>query len=324
MYFNVYFDPQVVNGAFRLGEAGLPLLLSIWRGFYQNCFIAEFTEHLIQPDLDAELNKLPETSDRSVLKKIIKQIANEHRFVYCLDLNDSSDCLSAFESADRVDLIDLILVEGERESLRSKFSGQIEQLVSYGSSKFEESRNSIASNGVVHPSLSIEAYTFLDRYLKRGLANAQRIELIDKLLLLKYKQNFRYSLQHLFSWFERNIAHPHECEIVIHTCYKADASEIVDLRSDLQSFRIGRLDRLKLRLVCYDGDYNDALPHDRFIVTNQVGLVIPRGFDLFHKGDDGKPYIRDVTMNTMSKKDIEQLIALHKKYQLPDVSLEIV
>ena len=129
----------------------------------------------------------------------------------------------------------------------------------------------------------------------------------------------------MFSWFERNIARPDECEIVIHTCYKEDDSEIDDLRSDLQSFRVGRLNRLKLRLVCYDADYyNDALPHDRFIVTDQLGIVVPRGFDLFQKGDDGKPYIRDVTMSTMSKKDIEKLLGLHSKYKLPDLSLEIV
>lgn len=324
MYFNVYFDPQVISAATRLGEAGLPLLISLWRAFHQNCFVVEFDEYLIQPDILREIDILPETSDRSTLKKLIKQIASENRFIYLLSFNDSGDYLTALTTSGKIDSVDLLVLPDKGTDLL-EYGGYVEQLTTYSTSEFEEHRSSIAADGVTHAASALEAEVFLDRYLKRALANAQRIELIDKLLLLKYKQNFRFSLSLFFAWLEKSIEHPKECEIVIHTCFKEEESEIDELRADLQAFRRGRLSAMSLRLECYDGDhYENSLPHDRFILTDQVGIVVPRGLDLFAKGSERKAYIRDVTLNRQGKRAVEELLTFHARHRIEELALQIV
>ena len=326
MYFNVYFDPQVISVANAAGDLGLQSLTAILRGFLQNCFIAEFDEYLIQPEIQAELELLPATSDRSTLMKIIKKMVLDNRFVYCLKMGGNVDSLSALLVPANRELVDLILVGQGDGDLSGMADTETATLATYQNSYFEDMRSKFASEGITLEQLSMGSSDFLNNHLRRALQHAQRIDIIDKLLLRKYKSNFKYSLGILFDWLNQNLRDPSNCKLVFHSTYKDDDEgndNLAELHSDLQSLKTGNLTKLLIDLEIYDGDYNYSLPHDRFILTDQIAIGIPRGMDIFVR-EDSTTMIRDVTLDCKNKKEIDDLLTTYSGFILPNKKIQVV
>jgi len=85
MVFYVYLQSSAITDAASAGAHGMQNLISILRGFLQNCCLAEFYDDRTRSEIKAAVEKLPEDFDRASLKKVLAQLAKRNRFVYCLE-----------------------------------------------------------------------------------------------------------------------------------------------------------------------------------------------------------------------------------------------
>ena len=118
MIFYVYLEPEVISVAKEDGPYAMQCFISILRGFLQNCFIAEFEDYRVQQAIKEQVAALPNTFDRTVIKKLFAALAKRNRFIYCLVSDEGSrrdDVACVLEQAAAA-FLDLLLIR-ERDDL---------------------------------------------------------------------------------------------------------------------------------------------------------------------------------------------------------------
>ncbi|HEX8177769.1 MAG TPA: hypothetical protein VF543_21960 [Pyrinomonadaceae bacterium] len=324
MIFYVYLDPKVIAVARDSGELGLQTLIGILRGFLQNCFVAEFENHQVQDEIREQIDGLPETFDRTLIKKVMAQMKKHHRFIYCLipDYTEARDALTCAREQSGDALLDLLLLDEVGEEFAGIEGVEAATLFNYQHTQFEHDRSKLSAEGVALAESAHDQHDLLDRYFKKALRHASRIEICDKLFGQMYRGNYEYTAHVLFEWLERILVDPSNCEITIH-CGAPDpegpARPLDALKADLTSFKSGNLASVRLRLCLYDNDRGgDSLPHDRFIVTDQIALGLPRGMD-FLNGATRKN--RDFSLDYKSVEQVSDLIASYATSRQPEIEL---
>jgi hypothetical protein len=309
MIFYVYFEPEIIGVARQNGTYALQALIAILRGFLQNCFILEFEDLRNDAAIKEELANLPDDFDRAALKKIVGVMKKRHLFISCLEpdyTGEKSDLTCIIEQ--RTDaLLDLLLLT-ERGDVPMSDGVEVATLADYQNTDFEAERSRLASEGRTFHDGQLRGGDFLESTFKKAFRFAARLEICDRLFGREYGPNFEYSTREFLGWLETIIYEPVALERVIFHCgvpadaYGLDESDIV---RDLSATKRGRLANISIEVRFYA--QNSSLPHERFILTDQVAFEIGRGMDFLNRATGMN---RDVMVNYKSFKELTALLAI--------------
>lgn len=310
MIFYVYLDPKIIAVARENQELGLQALIGIFYGLLQNCFIAEFDDYRIQSEIEANINELPETFDRKLVKEIVKQMQKHNRFIYCLtpEYPDIKDTLTYVKEQAAQALLDLILLAEGLDDLSELEEVESATLFNYQHTQFERERSKISGEGLALSASKYDEQDFLNLYLKKALRFANYIEICDKVMGEKYKGNYEYTLRIFFAWLEQTLDAPRNCRIIIHCGQPGDQSRGIDaMKADFAGFKRGGFEDITIRLCIYEqATGRDDLPHQRFIITDQIALGLDRGMDFLNEKTSRN---RDLTIDYKNNDQVNDLIA---------------
>jgi hypothetical protein len=286
MFFYIYFDPAVVTIANADGPYAMQLLIATLRGFLQNCFVIDFEDYRLQTALRERIDALPATFDRKLVKSILVTMQKRNRFVCCLTPDYSgkkSEEESLLEQA-AVALIDMALLESLPSPENAIPAGlEVATLATYQQTNFETVRSRLASDGRTTKPNEVAEVDFLEFHFHKGLRYATKIQLCDRLFGAKYADNYQYTIRRFFRWLESVLADPASCEIEIHTEQPRGIANRT-IESEIRGEKVGNLAAVTIRMHYYDGSgLSDSLPHERFVLTDQVALSIDRGLDFLDR-----------------------------------------
>ena len=321
MIFYVFLDPEVISFANNLGVLGLQSLNAILRGFLQNCFVAEFEDYRIQQAIKDKVDSLPESYDRTIIKKLFTALQKRNRFIYCLSPDHSgrkSDVQCAIEQAIS-SLLDLLLLKEIPSDITIPTGIEVVTLTTYQNCNFECNRSLLASNGKTFREGDLDERDFLDKNFKKALRYACRIEVCDRLFGRKFGDNYLYTTRIMHRWLEQVISDPNNCKLIFH-CGKPDdeyGPDIDFIRMQIAGLKQGRLAELHIELVFYDHPTPEkCLPHERFIFTDQIAFEIGRGMDFIDRITQKN---RDVSIGIKSQKEVEDLLEFYRNGMLTPI-----
>lgn len=320
MFFYVYLEPKVIEVARQNGEFGLQTLIGILYGFLENCFVADFEDSRGWNEVRELVNSLPDDDIRKKIKEILTVMYKRNRFIDCLIPDyegDRSDRECLAEQAPTA-LLDLLLMSDLNNQSGGFSETEMATLGTYQLTHFARSRADLASGGVTLVGGQFDELVFLDKFLKKALRYAHSIEICDKIFGDRYGGNYKHTAQVFFEWLEQNLADPDNCIIVIH-CGVPEASWLDIMKEHLANLKSGRLAGVSIKLCLYDQvSVSAALPHDRFIVTDQIALGLPRGMDFLNR-ETGKN--RDLTLDYKNNDQVNKLIASYSSGRRPEIDL---
>src|SRR6266542_2892069 len=283
MFFYVYLQPEVISVAQKNGALGLQVLISILRGFLQNCCLAEFENYRVQPAIAEKVERLDDNYDRKIIKELFRVMEKRNRFIYCLPNHEEaeSEVECAKDQAEEA-MLDLLLLVDEDDEFEMI---EVATLFDYQHSEFEVVRSKLVAEGLTLAADALAGKEMLDRYLKKALRYASSIVVCDRLFGEKYAGNYEYSAKVLFQWLEQALADPASCAFTFH-CGEPDpdagARDLDTMRRELTGFKVGRLVGFRLKLQLYGTDTRDFLPHQRFIITDQLAIAVDPGMDFMN------------------------------------------
>lgn len=286
MIFYVYLDPAVIGTAQQDGPLALQLLIGMLRGFLQNCLLVEFENHQVQEEIGNQIEEMPSSFDRKLIKSLLVQMRKRNRFIYCLTPDYSgakSDDEVLLEQAAAA-MIDLAVLTAELPpdtTLPNEM--EVTTLATYQHASFEPERSRLASGGKQTVPGKMTAADFMNFHFRKALRFATKIELCDRALGMHFAENYEYTLREFFRWLEPILAEPEACILSLH-CQQPVGVRSHAIETALRSGRRGRLTDMTIRVQYYDGSGIDgSLPHERFILTEQIALSIDRGFDFLER-----------------------------------------
>jgi hypothetical protein len=301
MYFYVFLQPELFEEAASDGEDAKQNVIATLNGFLQNCFLAVFEDGRWGISVGEKLKDWPATMARKRVKSLLVQLKNKGRFLYCITpdymgLKPDIECV--FEQVDSIPL-DLALVT-ERESNRAGRAGvEVITRRTYHESGFEQKRSNLAAEGKTCLPGEMGEVPFMDFHFARALKHATIIHICDRFCGSKnFRENFRYTTQRLLAWLATVLADPADCRIVFHLGQPEGKGEEF-IREQLDSFKTGALSDAVIEVQFYD--VSSALPHQRFILADQIALGIDRGLDFL---DQKTRKCRDTHVNYQKAEDV--------------------
>ena len=318
MLFYVYMQPEVIALARESGPFALQSLVSFLRGALQNCCLAVFEDDRMRHQIGEFVETLPEDFDRKSLKTVLTLLEKRNRFIYILKPDYSgvkSDLLCALEAADRLNL-DLLLLENDQDAGHAPARSQTSTLASYQHTNFEIERARLATEGRTSLGGAMTETDFLNIHFDKALRYVGRIEICDRIFGRNFGDNFEYTARVLLHWLENVITDPAHCIMICHVGAPPGLM-LNHIQTQLTSFRRGRLAGLPIELHVYDVPQPDqCLPHERFIVTDQLALEIGRGMDFLDRATHRN---RDVSIGYKSMKEVQDLLNSYAIYKRPVV-----
>ena len=301
MVFNVCFDPKVIEAAAANGPYAMQALIAMLRGFSANCVLFDFEDTRLQHGIRAALDALPPQSDRSEITALFKRLM-KRRFVSVMQDPDwaapESDIQHAFWQAHARGV--QLVVTGEQGGAEVPSA----DLASFQHTAFERERFTRALNGRVFASGELSEAEFLTSNFANALRYAVRIQICDR-ILGRFADNFEHTMNVLLRWLEPILHDPPACEITIH-CERV-AGRDDHLCHMVRSFRRGRLTQAVIKVAFYENPAgNHALPHDRFIWTDQFAFDIGRGMDFLDRTTGRN---RDVSINLKDASEVTAAMA---------------
>lgn len=301
MVFNVCFDPKVIETAAANGPYAMQALIAMLRGFSANCVLLDFEDTRLQRGIRAALDALPPQSDRSEIMALFKRLM-KRRFVSVMQDPDwaapESDIQHAFWQAHSHGV--QLVVTGEQGGAEAPSA----DLANFQHTAFERERFTRALTGRVFAGGEFREADFLTDNFANALRHAHRIQICDRLLGKLFADNFEHTIKVFLRWVEQILHDPAACEITFH-CEHAKRDD--HLCHMLRSFRSGRLAQTVIRVAFYKNPAGrPALPHDRFIWTDQFAFDIGRGMDFL---DSGTGMNRDVSINLKDATEVTAAIA---------------
>lgn len=310
MFFYVFLEPKVFEEALADGEDAMQNIAAILKGFLQNCFFAVFEDGRWGLSIKEKLKDWPETSPRSHIKKILAHLKKQKRFLDCLKpdyvgLKSDLDCV--FDQALSVRL-DLLLMVASEERRSAPAGVEIASRRTYHDSAFEEKRSELAVYGKTCNPGEMKETEFLEFHFAKALKYATEIHLCDRVCgRNNLADNFRYTIRKLMAWLGTILDHPSNCRIVFH---------LGQPRGHGMDFVINELSSFRSRSRALSGAVTEVhfygeelpdpkLPHQRFILTNQVALNVDRGLDFFDKNTQK---CRDTYVNYQKPEEAQRLL----------------
>jgi hypothetical protein len=320
MFYYIYFDPHVISVAKENGELGMQALIGILRGFLQNCFLADFPTWRVHDAIKEEVENLDSDHNRKKLTTLLKTLQKRNLFIFCLedDYSGRGDLELIRECCAQTKL-DLLLLSEKVEGISG---AEVATIFDYQHTQFEEHRSRTAAHGIALSEGELDERQLLDHCLRKALQYAEKIAIYDKLFGEKYKGNYQFTATVLFKWLEEILPSPKDVRIEIHCGLpdpEGEARKVEDMLAELAGLKKGRLSEIRFSLHFYQNDSgHDNLTHDRFIITNQIAIGIPRGMDFI---DNKTRRNRDLTMDCKSGREIEKLINSYSSFRQTPVEL---
>jgi len=318
MIFYTYLAPDVLSVKNIENDFAMQALIGILRGFTQNCFIAEFEDYRVQDSIKEQVNNLPDTFDRKIIQKLLKTLSKHNRFIYCLipDYSGKKDDVSCVVEQAAKCLLDLIILSEANKGAEIPKGLEKATLATYQTTDFENLRSTLAINGRTFVSGELDQKDFLDWCFGKMLRYPTRIEVCDKLFGSRFSGNFEYTVKTFLRWFEQIIVEPQSCKLIFH-CGKPEGHTDHHIKTQLVNFKTGRLENLPMEIQFYQlPDNSQALPHDRYLITDQIVIDIGRGFDFLDRNTRKN---RDLTVGYKSFKEVDNLLKSYASAMLPRI-----
>ena len=118
----------------------------------------------------------------------------------------------------------------------------------------------------------------------------------------------------MFRWLEKKVATPVRLEKIIIHCEKPPGYGDDNMKEKLSPIKSGKFSRVKIEIRFYHKDSqceSDPLPHDRYLMTNQVAFNIGRGMDFLRKRTRAN---RDISISYKDPDEISALIGEYRQY----------
>ena len=282
MVFYVYIDPAVIDVAQADGPYAVQVLIGALRGFVQNCCVMEFYDSRIQEAIGEKVKALPPSYERKVLMSLLTVLAKHNRFIYCIppDYSEAkSDTESMLEQAAEL-LIDLALVGtplGADAVVPATV--QVTLLKEYQNTFFEDERFKLVRDGTTTAPGELSEADFLDSHFKKAFRYAARIDICDKLFGRNFGDNYKYTAERMIRWLGTNLSDPTRCKLMFH-CAQPDGMKDQYIQQTLKQARDAHAAGLPMEVQFYQLPTGDnAMPHERFVQTDQIALGIDRGMD---------------------------------------------
>jgi hypothetical protein len=320
MIFYTYLDPDVLSVKNIENDFAMQALIGILRGFTQNCFIAEFEDYRLQDAIKEQVNGLPDTFDRKIIKSLLTALKKRNRFIYCLvpDYSGNKDDISCLVEQAAKCFLDLFLFSEANKDTEIPEGIEKATLATFQATDFENFRSSLAINGRTFISGELDQKDFLDWCFGKMLRYPTRIEICDKLFGSKFGDNFEYTIKTFMRWLEHNVVDPKSCKFIFH-CAKPDGKTDHHIKTQLLSFKTGRLKNMPMEIQFYQlADNSQVLPHDRYLITDQIVIDIGRGLDFLDKNTQKN---RDLTIGYKSFKEVDNLLKSYAPAMLPRISV---
>jgi hypothetical protein len=308
VYFYVFLQPEVFEETAADGDDAIQNLAGILTGFLQNCFLAVFEDDRWKSSIRERIEQWPETMSRRRVASLLVQLRKRNRFLYIIapdytGLRSDLDCV--FEQASSIPL-DLILVLTAEENRPSPGRVEVASRRNYQNTTFEPLRSILATDGKTCNPGDMDEVSFLDFHFWKALKYAGEIHICDRICGARnFADNYRHTIKQLMTWLSTVLADPASCKIVFHLG-QPSGQGIHFILHELASFKKGRLSKTSIETYFYDDSFpNPGLPHQRFIVTNQVALNIDRGMDFF---DEKTRRCRDTYVNYQNLDDAQRLL----------------
>jgi len=295
-------------------------LIGILRGLTQNCFIAEFEDYRIQDAIKEQVKSLPDTFDRKIIKSLLAALSKRNRFIYCLipDYSEKKDDMSCVVEQAAKCFLDLILFSEANQDTEIPKGIEKATLATFQTTDFENARSNLATNGRTFVSGELDQNDFLDWCFRKMLRYPTRIEICDKLFGSRFSGNYEYTVKTFLRWLEQNIVDPEKCKFIFH-CAKPDGKTDHHIKTQLLSFKTGRLKNMSMKIQFYQlPDNSQVLPHDRYLITDQIVIDLGRGFDFLDRNTHKN---RDLTIGYKSFKEVDNLLKSYASAMLPRISI---
>lgn len=316
MYFYVFLQPEIFEEAQSDGEDALSNIAAILRGFLQNCFIAVFEDDRWSQTVKDKLDAWPETELRKRVKTLLAQFKKRNRILYNIypDYEGiTSDLECACRQAEVIPLDLILVVEKEFPHISLK-EVEVSTRRRYQLTAFEPIRSDLAVDGRTCAIGEMEENDFMQFHFAKALKYATFIHICDRVCGQKnFKTNFRYTTKRLLTWLGGVLADPSRCKIIFHMGKPVGqgAQFILD---EISYCKNGRLSKTTIEINFYNESLSDpTLPHQRFILTDQIALDVDRGLDFI---DRNTHKCRDTYVNYQKTEEANKLLRSYSSGRL--------
>lgn len=308
MYFYVFMQPEVFKEASTDGEDATQNIVGILSGFLQNCFLAVFEDDRWGTSVKEKLEDWPETMMRRRIMSMLVHLKKQIRFLYSISpdyLGEKPDIDCVFEQAASISL-DLMLVDASEIGRTPPAGVEVTTRLTYQQTAFEPKRSEIAVYGKTCNPGEMDYVTFMEFHFAKALKHAATIHICDRVCgKHNFADNFRYTTKQLMAWLGNVLSDPKNCRIVFHLGQPRGQGAQFILQ-ELASFKYGLLSETLLEVYFYDESLpNPTLPHQRFIMTDQVALDVDRGLDFL---DRKTRKCRDTYVNYQKPQEAQDLL----------------
>lgn len=292
MFFYVYLDPQAISEAYEQGPEAVDAITNLLRDLSQNCLLADFEGYYVQNEIRDFLSTLLGDFEIVRLKSVLKQFVKRGLFAPCLKSGLDPDASRIKLALNQIESGDLDFVVLTIEGAENEKRDGIACWRKFGSTGFEEKRRFAAVYGTELPAGEVDESSFFEQHFRRPLRFASRIEIVDRQCGEKYKDNYEYSIERFLKWLEAtNRESP---KIVFHLGFPSVRESTVVSDADLFGIEADRIESVKqakllaaikkhaptanIVVKCYE----ETLPHQRYIVTDQVAFSVDVGMDFLN------------------------------------------
>jgi len=309
MYFYVFLQPELFEEAAEDGEDAAQHLLAVLSGLLQNCFLAVFEDDRWGELVKEKLEIWPETMTRSSLKKILVRFKKRKRFLYSISpdyMGERSDVSCVFEQA-KAALLDLILVLASESDHPTLEGVEIATRRSYQHTSFESRRSDLAVHGKTCNKDEMAEAGFMEFHFAKALKYAEKVQFCDRVCGSRsLTQNFRYTIRQLMAWLGGVLSDPANCRVVFHMG-QPKGQGMNFILDEIRSFKRGPLSRTAIEVHFYEEALpSPTLPHQRFILTDQIALDVDRGLDFL---DENTQRCRDTYVNYQKPEEARKLLS---------------
>lgn len=317
MVSNVYFDPGVIAVAAGRPPYGSQVMCDILLGFLVNGVLFDFEDERGRRAIGEAVNALENGFDRKRATTIFSALMKRKRILFLME----PDYLDVVSDVDRaLDLapaffIQLILTE-QIPATRIPANVECVTMSEYPRTALEIERHKVATSGRTYSGEELEDTSFLNLNFANAFRHARRIEICDRLVGKYWGDNYEHTVREFFRFLEREHSDPSQLELIIHCGASARNDHLCHTVS---GFRERRTAQMKITVNFFDDPItSSALPHERYIWTDQFAFAVGRGMDFLNRAT-GKN--RDVSIDMKDEGDVSSVVAWYAAQRVESRSL---
>jgi hypothetical protein len=321
MYFYVFAQPELFREAATDGEDATLNVAAILNGFLQNCLLAVFEDDRWGSTVKEMLEDWPETMTRRRVMSMLVRLKKQNRYIHSITpdytgVKPDIDCVFEQAASTYLDLILVIASEGDRSVPAGV---EVATRRTYQDTAFEQNRSALVVHGKTCRPGDLDEVAFLNFHLGKALMYAKEIHICDRICgRYNLTDNYRYTIKRLMAWLGPVLVDPASCKIVFHLG-EPSGQGVHFIVQEFTTLKTGLFSGTSIEVHLYDESLpNPSLPHQRFILTDQIALNVDRGLDLF---DQRTRRCRDTYVNYQNPGEVQSLL---NSYSPRRVSIHVI